>query len=85
MEAETAVLFPSTFQDSPLGEIPKGWKVRTLGEIAENVRRSVKVDEIGSNECFLGLEHMPRRSITLFQWETASEIQSNKYRGSCKK
>ncbi len=80
MDTETAALFPSAFQDSPLRKIPKGWKVRTLGEIAENVRRSVKASEIDSSECFLGLEHMPRRSITLFQWETASDIQSNKYR-----
>ena len=80
MDAETAALFPTTFQDSPLGKIPEGWEVGTIGEIAKNVRRSVKVDEIDSSECFLGLEHMPRRSITLFQWETASGIQSNKYR-----
>ena len=80
MDTETAALFPSAFQDSQLGKIPKGWKVQTLGEIAENVRRSVKASEIDSRECFLGLEHMPRRSITLFQWETTSEIQSNKSR-----
>ena len=80
MDTETAALFPAAFQDSSLGKIPKGWKVRTFGEIAENVRRSVKASEIDSSECFLGLEHMPRRSITLLQWETASEIQSNKYR-----
>ena len=80
MDTETAALFPSAFQDSSLGKIPKSWKVGTLGEIAENVRRSVKVDEIDSSARFLGLEHMPRRSITLFEWETASEIHSNKYR-----
>ncbi len=80
VDTEAAALFPSAFQDSPLGKIPKSWKVGTLGEIAENVRRSVKVDEIDSSTRFLGLEHMPRRSITLFEWETASEIQSNKYR-----
>ena len=27
MDAETAALFPSEFQDSPLGKIPKGWEV----------------------------------------------------------
>jgi type I restriction enzyme S subunit len=35
MDAATAGLFPSTFQDSPLGKIPKGWEVRTLDSIAE--------------------------------------------------
>jgi len=30
-----ADLFPGSFQDSELGEIPKGWKVSSVGEIAE--------------------------------------------------
>jgi type I restriction enzyme S subunit len=27
MDAETAALFPAEFEDSPLGKLPKGWKV----------------------------------------------------------
>ena len=80
MDAATATLFPSAFQDSPLGKIPKGWKVGTLGGIAENVRQSVKASEINSNECYIGLEHMPRRSIALSEWQRADELGSNKYR-----
>ena len=32
MDTETAALFPSAFQDSALGKIPKGWKVTTIDE-----------------------------------------------------
>ena len=32
MDAETAALFPSAFQESPLGPIPKGW---TAGKVSE--------------------------------------------------
>ena len=32
MDIETAALFPSAFQDSPLGKIPKGWRVSTIDE-----------------------------------------------------
>ena len=32
MDTETAALFPSAFQDSPLGKIPEGWEVATLDE-----------------------------------------------------
>lgn len=32
---EVADLFPSKFEDSVLGEIPKGWRVRTLGDHIE--------------------------------------------------
>ena len=80
MDAETAALFPSAFQDSPLGKIPKGWEVGTLGKIAKNIRRNVKVSEINPGEFYIGLEHMPRRNITLSQWQTADKLGSNKYR-----
>ena len=32
MDAATATLFPSAFQDSSLGKIPGGWEVTTVGE-----------------------------------------------------
>ncbi len=33
MDAETAALFPDSFEDSALGEIPKGWSVIPFGEL----------------------------------------------------
>ena len=35
MPPEVADLFPSEFEDSELGEIPKGWRVGSVGEIAD--------------------------------------------------
>ncbi len=35
MDAETAALFPSEFQDSPLGQIPKGWNTVPLYDTAK--------------------------------------------------
>ena len=32
MDTETAELFPSAFQDSPLRKVPEGWKVTTIDE-----------------------------------------------------
>lgn len=34
MDPATAALFPSEFEDSELGEIPKGWKVLPLDQVA---------------------------------------------------
>ena len=34
MDAATAALFPDEFEDSSLGLIPKGWRVKSLDEIA---------------------------------------------------
>ncbi len=35
MDAATAALFPDSFQDSPLGLIPKGWEVKPLPEVID--------------------------------------------------
>ena len=37
LPAEISDLFPDSFEDSELGEIPTGWNVRTVEEIAEKV------------------------------------------------
>jgi type I restriction enzyme, S subunit len=63
---------------SPLGEIPKGWEVKKLGEIAEEMRRNVPKGQLEEPRPFVGLEHIPRRSLALDAWETATELGSNK-------
>ena len=80
MDAETAVLFPSAFQDSPLGAIPEGWEVGTLGEVAQNVRRNANVNQIDSDDVYVGLEHIPKQSIALSKWQSADGVGSNKSR-----
>src|SRR2546428_1268611 len=54
-----ADLFPDRFVDSELGEIPKGWQVRTLGDmlelaysraLKEDNRRNGSIPVFGSNE-----------------------------------
>lgn len=63
---------------SPLGEIPQGWEVRELGEVAEEMRRNVPKGELGDPTPFVGLEHIPRRSLALDAWETTTDLGSNK-------
>lgn len=35
MDAATAALFPDSFEESELGEVPKGWRVGTLGDLSD--------------------------------------------------
>ncbi len=63
---------------SPLGEIPQGWEVKKLGEIAEDMRRNVSKGQLEYPAPFVGLEHIPRRSLALDAWETTTELGSNK-------
>lgn len=78
VDSATAALFPELLEDSPLGHIPKGWKVTNLGEIATNPRRGVQPRDIGPNTSYIALEHMPRRSIALGDWDDSAAVASNK-------
>lgn len=80
MDAETAALFPDSFEESELGLIPAGWRVGTLGEIAQNPRESADPESIDPNTPYIGLEHMPQRSIALGEWGYAEQVNSNKHR-----
>ena len=64
--------------DSPLGPIPQGWEVKKLGDIAEDMRRNIPKGQLDEPQPYVGLEHIPRRSLALDAWETATELGSNK-------
>jgi type I restriction enzyme S subunit len=38
MDAETAALFPDSFEDSPLGEMPRGWEVSEIRERTSKIQ-----------------------------------------------
>ncbi len=63
---------------SSLGEIPQGWEVKTIGDVAEEMRRGVPKGRLDVSQPFVGLEHIPRRSLALDAWEIANELGSNK-------
>jgi type I restriction enzyme S subunit len=59
--------------------VPGGWKRESLSEICEEVRAAVKPIAVEPNTPYIGLEHMPRRSITLDEWGSAAKVQSTKF------
>lgn len=56
------------------------WQSLTVNDIAEEIKNSVKPDEINADTPYIGLEHIPRRDICLSTWSNSSDVQSNKYR-----
>lgn len=54
--------------------------MKAIGDIAEQARLSAKPDEIDPATPYIGLEHMPRRSFALNEWEAVSKVTSNKSR-----
>jgi type I restriction enzyme S subunit len=79
LEALAQSLFKSWFVDATQSALPKGWSAGTLGEVAENPRRGIQPDEIKTDTAYIGLEHMPRRSIALSDWGHTEELESGKF------
>jgi type I restriction enzyme S subunit len=79
LKPEIAELFPDRLEESEMGEIPEGWRVGRLGDVAEHTRRSVKPNSVAPDTPYIALEHMPRRCIALSDWGTAEGIESNKF------
>jgi type I restriction enzyme S subunit len=80
LEAMAQALFKSWFVDATRNGLPEGWREGTLGEVAENMRRTVEPKQIDSSTPYIGLEHMPRRCIALSEWGQAGELESNKFK-----
>ena len=78
MDPEVAALFPDGFEDSEVGAIPAGWRIGRLADIAVAPRRGVDPTDLSNETPYIGLEHMPRRSIALAEWENAGKVVSNK-------
>ena len=74
-----ADLFPAGLVHSELGEIPEGWEMGTLDDVAEHRRRSVRPSQIDPETPYIALEHMPKRCIALSNWATGGGIESNKF------
>ncbi len=75
MDEATAALFPDRLGEDGL---PEGWVHGCLGDIAVNPRTGVKPDQIDPSTPYIGLEHMPKRCITLGDWGSAGDIGSQK-------
>ena len=68
-------LFPHTLDEE--GK-PAGWGKGILADIAASPRRGVSPADVAEDTPYIGLEHMPRRSIALTEWEGAGKVRSNK-------
>ncbi|AMM25241.1 restriction endonuclease subunit S [Variovorax sp. PAMC 28711] len=78
MDEATAALFPDGFGESELGLVPKGWRSGHLGEVARTVRKQLQPSELHAGLHYVGLEHMPRKSLSLVEWATADGLESAK-------
>ena len=60
--------------------VPEGWEKKPLGDLCIEVRETVSPNALEPNIPYIGLEHMPRRSITLCEWGQVEQVTSSKHR-----
>ena len=81
MDAQTAALFPDSFEDSEIGEVPKGWPAQPIGALASvdkglSYKGSGLVDEGGvpmvNLGCFQGAGRFAAENIKGYAGDYAS-------------
>lgn len=68
------------FVDSNLGPIPEGWEWGSFSDLVDVSREAANPDEIAPGKPLVGLEHLPRRSTTLRDWDLTDDVGSRKSR-----
>ena len=72
--------FPGHEHTRNVNGVPVGWRKLTLGHICTDNREMVSPESLEPDTPYIGLEHMPRRSISLSDWGTAEQVTSSKLR-----
>lgn len=71
--------FPGHEHTRIVDGVPEGWERTTLGNLCKEIRELVLPDEVEPDTPYIGLEHMPRRSISLNEWGKAEQVTSGKH------
>lgn len=69
--------FPG-FSGKLVDDLPKGWKVGSLRDICSSFKKSYNPKLEEGDMPYVGLEHIPRKSTSLWDWGHSSEINSQK-------
>lgn len=64
--------------DSPLGPIPHGWRAGCVGELVTLCKTTIDPATLDPSTPAVGLEHIPRRQLTLDAWGEAGDLGSRK-------
>lgn len=77
-------LYPGNVKnESPLESSTKGWNSKSLGELVDFKRNTIKKGSVPPKTPYMGLEHFPRKSMALENWDEVDEIGSNKLAFEC--
>lgn len=72
--------FPGCEHTRIVDGVPEGWERKRLGDVCYDVREAVLPEALEPDTPYIGLEHIPRRSISMIEWGNAEQVTSSKLR-----
>jgi len=60
--------------------LPEGWQPAILSDYVTLVKDAVQPSAFKVDDIHIGLEHIPRRSFVLSEWESTDGLESHKFR-----
>ncbi len=72
--------FPGREHTKIISGLPQGWQKLPLNAICPDLREAANPSDLEPATPYIGLEHIPRRSITLLEWGGAEDVTSTKLR-----
>jgi type I restriction enzyme S subunit len=72
--------FPGHQHVNVIDGVPEGWDRIAVGDLCTEIRESVDPTKLAVDTPYIGLEHMPRRSISLDSWSAVDQVTSSKHR-----
>lgn len=72
--------FPGYEATKIVDGIPEGWDRGSFEDLCTQIKDAVKPKDIVANTPYIGLEHIPRKSICLNEWVSADGVNSNKFK-----
>ena len=70
--------FPGYQNTNFVKGVPEGWEVSPISSFSKEIRKGVSKKDLADDEIYVGLEHIPRKSIAFKEWATADSVDSNK-------
>ncbi|MCX4117305.1 MULTISPECIES: restriction endonuclease subunit S [Aeromonas] len=74
--------FPGHEHSNIENGLPNGWLRCPLKNICSEIKDTISPEKVDPSTPYIGLEHIPRRSITLNEWGRAEKVTSTKLRFS---
>lgn len=77
LSKEISDLFPDSFEDSELGEIPKGWQIIRLKDLAKEVGKKIKKGRETKEKPYVPIDEISSEQLFLSQYKSGDEANSS--------